>query len=215
MPILDLSRRIEAGMSVFPGDPGVALDEMATYEKDGCKVTEFCFGSHTGTHLDAPCHFLPGGKSVTDFPLEYFTGDAICLAPTLTYGGADENPVMDLSPEDRARVISGMHVLLSSGWESRAGTDAFYRGYPVFAKDLVDFLLEKRVRLLGLDLPTVQEVGDADPSPMHRRILAHDLLPVEGLTGISALVGKTFRFTAMPLPVFGSDGSPVRAYAEL
>ena len=68
MKPVDLSYPLETGMPVWPGDPAVSLETVCTAETDGCRITRLTLGSHTGTHLDAPCHVLPGGSSLDELP---------------------------------------------------------------------------------------------------------------------------------------------------
>lgn len=214
MRIIDLSSKIHEGMAVFPGDPGVSLELMCTHEKNHCQVTELRFGSHTGTHIDAPRHFLEDRESITEIPLDSVAGEAVCVGAKLYYAGGDAHPVMNLSDEDKAVIRTGDRVIISTGWERKAGTPAFFEGYPIFDKDLLTFLIDKKVCMIGIDLPTVESnIDPADPFAMHRMILSLGIIPVEGLVNLSGLIGRRFFFSAVPLLLENGDGSPVRAYA--
>jgi len=216
MRIIDLSSKIHEGMNVFPGDPCVSLHLTSAHDADAFQVTELRFGSHTGTHIDAPRHFLAGGAAITEVPLDSVVGDAVCIKAKIYYAGGELHPVIDLSEEDKSAIRTGDRVLLSTGWEEKAGTPAYFLGYPVFAKELLLFLLEKKVRMIGIDLPTVESNIDPDDTfAMHRMILSHGIIPVEGLINLSELAGKRFFFAAAPLLLENGDGSPVRAYAVM
>ena len=214
MKIIDLTRKIFEGMPVYPGDPGVTLNLMSTHEKDGCQVTELRFGSHTSTHLDAPVHFLPGQKALQDIPLEAFVGEAICLSAKLYYAGGEPHPVIDLSDSAKSEVRMQDRVIISTGWEEKAGTDGFFENYPIFSEELLTFLLDKKIKITGVDLPTVEAVESVGKtSSMHKMILSRNIIPVEGLVNLDGLIGKRFFFSAAPLLLENGDGSPVRAYA--
>lgn len=213
MKIMDLTRKIYAEMPVYPGDPGVSLDAMCTFEDNICQVTLLRFGSHTGTHLDAPRHFLPDGKTLPELPLDIFVGEAVCVRARIYYAGGEAHPVIELGAEERARIQPGDRVLISTGWEEKSGTTAYFEGYPIFSAELLVFLLDRQIRLLGVDLPTVESVGE--PFAMHRALLSKDIIPVEGLINLVELIDRRFLFSAAPLVLENGDGSPVRAYAIL
>ena len=102
MRMIDLTRKIYAGMPVYPGDPGVSLDPMCTFEDNICQVTLLRLGSHTGTHLDAPRHFLPDGKTLPELPLDIFVGEAVCVRARIYYATqvADQQPTIVLFCND-------------------------------------------------------------------------------------------------------------------
>jgi len=213
MKIIDLTRKIYAGMPVFPGDPGVSLDPMCSFEDNVCQVTELRFGSHTGTHLDAPRHFLPEGPALPAVPLETFVGEAICVQAKVYYAGGETHPVIELSDEDCARIRPGDRLIISTGWDEKADTHAFFVGYPIFSEKLVAFLLQSKICMLGVDLPTIESVGES--TYMHKALMGIGILPVEGLLHLSGLVGRRFFFSAAPLNLENGDGCPVRAYAMI
>ncbi len=214
MEIRDLSSVIREGMVVFPGDPGVSLEIRCTYEKNGCQVTGLNFGSHTGTHIDAPRHFLENGTALPEVPLDSVVGEAICLEAVLRKEDFTDHPVISLSENDLNRINPGDRVILSTGWEGKAGTAAYFIQYPIFDRELVLALMGLHVRMIGIDLPTVEWTGNPlDPFEMHKAILSCGMIPVEGLVNLKDLKGKRFFFSAAPMPLENGDGSPVRAYA--
>lgn len=216
MEIKDLSTVIREGMVVFPGDPGVSLEIRCTYEKNGCQVTGLSFGSHTGTHIDAPRHFLENGAALPEVPLDSVVGEAICLEAALRREAGTDHPVIDLAESDLARIKSGDRVILATGWEEKSGTAAYFIRYPVFDRNLILELIGRNVRMIGIDLPTIEWTGNpGDPFEMHKVILSRGMIPVEGLVNLKDLIGKRFFFSAAPMPLENGDGSPVRAYAIL
>lgn len=75
--IIDLTQPIYSGMEVYPGDPLVTIKKLFSYKKQGYVISKLSLGNHTGTHIDAPCHMVEGGKTLSDFPVDYFQGQAI------------------------------------------------------------------------------------------------------------------------------------------
>ncbi len=211
MKIIDLSMRIFSGMPVFPGDPEVSVAvDTPLYERE-YQLSRIQFGSHTGTHIDAPRHFLPDSAAVSDIDLDCFVGQAICLRPSLTRFESDGRPTLDLSDAQRKSICSGDRIILSTGWEAEAGRPEYFGDYPLFSEALIGFLLDKQLKLLGADLPTL--AGRPDPYRFHREMFLGHTVFVEGLVRTGELPEGRFFFSAVPLKIVNGDGSPVRAYA--
>lgn len=211
MRIIDLSMPVFSGMPVFPGDPVVSITPETTLSESDYRVSQIRFGSHTGTHIDAPSHFLPDGETVSDVDLLRFVGEAVCLRASVTEESRDNKRIIGLSAAQRQLIRTGGRILLSTGWEAMAGTEEYFRDYPLFSEELIEFLLEKQLVLLGADLPTL--AGREDPFRLHREMLSGGTVFVEGLVQTGDLPEKSFFFSAAPLKISNGDGSPVRAYA--
>jgi len=209
MNIIDLSGTIYEGMSVYPGDPGVTLKKLADFPADGCQVTELKMGSHTGTHVDAPAHFLPNGKSLSEMPLAPYVGEAVCVKASLRLDLS--RPVIFLSSEERNLIRRHDRVIISTGWEKNAGSDAYFQDFPVFSSELLEDLLALEILLIGVDLPSVEDMTSAESA--HAKLLSQEIVIVEGLINLTSLQERRFFLSAAPLRILAGDGSPVRAYA--
>jgi kynurenine formamidase len=195
MTVVDLTHPIEPGMPVFPGDPEVRFHGCLDYSDHGFRVTELQFGTHAGTHLDAPAHFLPGAGTVEAISLEKLVGPASVVDP--------HDPPRSFAPGER--------VLLRTGWSSRWGTDDYFTGFPGIERDLVERLAAAPVALLGLETPTLHPDAEEDAA-LHRLLLGRGVVLVENLVSLDRLTGP-FTLVALPLPFRGLDGSPCRVIA--
>jgi kynurenine formamidase len=211
MKIIDLSMSVFSGMPVFPGDPAVSVTVEKQLFENEYQVSRIRFGSHTGTHIDAPRHFLTEGAAVSDIDLECFVGEAICLRPSFAKTEVVGRPTFDLTDSQRESIRPGDRIILSTGWEKLTGTPEYFGNYPLFSEDLIMFLLEKQPVLLGADLPTL--AGSGDPFRLHREMFSGRTVFVEGLVRTGELREGRFFFSAAPLKIINGDGSPVRAYA--
>ncbi|MBP7403178.1 MAG: cyclase family protein [Clostridia bacterium] len=223
MEMYDLSVTIRPGMDVFPGDPPFRADAAATIGRDGCNVLDLSMGTHTGTHIDVPRHFLAEGAPVDAVGPERFTGPA--WFADLTREAA--TGILDLVRMDLSMLCPGDFLVLRTGWEERRGTPGFFTGLPRFAPGSAERLASLGVGMLGTDMPTVLAAlpdGDAVDSPetggvprdasvMHRALLSRGILLLEGLVGLAPLCGRRLTLFALPLRIAGADGSPVRAVA--
>lgn len=214
---MDLSLPIRDGMPVYPGDPPVSIRVASRHETHGYELRILSMGTHTGTHLDAPVHFVPGGPPLSDLPPEAFLGRAFVVQTEIMPPQPDPAEWARLRlPPLPAGFSRGDILLLSTGWETRAGTTACFDRIPRFVPGTGRALVAAGVRILGLDLPTVREEGP-DGAAMHRELLGAGILLVEGLVHLEGLLRAAgtcpFHFQALPLPIEGGDGCPVRALA--
>ena len=211
MKVVDLTHTIRNGMPVYPGCEGPALLPACSHDAAGFRETSLSLLSHTGTHIDAPAHVFPDGKTLDAFPPEHFIGEGIVLDCTTL------KPGKPISVRDMKRLHDGLdgaeYVLFRTGWSDRWGSPAYFEGYPCIDEKAADYLLESGKKGIGFDSPSVDPVADAE-LPLHKRLLAGDaFLIVENLTNLETLLGESFTFCALPLKYEGADGAPARALA--
>ncbi len=210
MKIIDLTHEIHTGMMAYPGDPEISLEEVATFETDGCHVDYFKGGSHTGTHIDAPYHFLPEGKRITDYPVSRFIGEGrVC---NLQHKKAGEAITADEINPCLEGFRQGDFLLLQTGWSEKYGTDE-YLNHPYISLEAAKLMVESGVSIIAVDFlnvdPTLREQWDTHPV-----FLSNEVLIVENINNSLELdAGSQYCFCFVPMKLGGSDGAPVRAYA--
>lgn len=206
--LYDLSHWLEPAMPVFPGDP--AVDFEVVEQQPPWRVTRLQLGSHSGTHIDAPLHYFGTGRPISDYPLERFILPAVVI-PIET--PVDNQPISAsvLNPW-QDRINSGIAVLFRTNWDSYFGTSR-YEQHPYLSLELVAVLASCRVGLVGIDTLSVDSTVQGTDYA-HRLLLGAEILIVENLRGLVWLVpGRLYGFAAIPLPLRGCDGAPVRAFA--
>ncbi|CVN78032.1 MULTISPECIES: cyclase family protein [Micrococcus] len=223
-PLL-LSRPLEDRMPVYPGDPGVRIRPALTVAQDGVAVMALEIGSHAGTHVDAPCHTVPGGRTV-----EGLTWDELC-GDTLVLGLAGLAPGEPISAARLAPLLPGTdaqtpaRLLLATGWD-RHWRDGLLRArHPFLTGEAAAMLWDRGIRLLGVDMLSPDPTGLAgEPDlPAHAAFLGGDGIIVENLVGLDALRpagaapradwSARLRLEVHPLPLAGGDGAPARVLA--
>jgi arylformamidase len=193
----DLTRPLAPGGPVYPGDPAVRFRAHAELARDGYRVTEVSLGTHAGTHLDAPAHFLAGGAPVDQLPLDRLLGPA---------------RVLDLRAAETWEVAAGDRLLLRSGWEERWGGADYFHAFPPLPEALARALARAPAALLGRDTPSLHPDPEAD-ARLHRLLLGAGVLILENLAGLAALPDHVW-LAALPLPLAGLDGAPCRVVAR-
>jgi arylformamidase len=205
MKIYDISIPISPTMPTYPGDPPVVIEPIKQIGKGSpSNVSRVSFGGHTGTHFDPPLHFIPGGKPIDQLDLSVLYGAARVVDLTRV---DREITVRDL---ERARVPKRATRLLfktrsSTLWE-RAG---FQKEYVGIAWDAAQWLVDRGVKLVGVDYLSVETFGASEPRT-HRTLLGAGVVVVEGLNLRDIKPGK-YTFIGLPLKIQDGDGAPGRA----
>jgi kynurenine formamidase len=204
---VDLTQPIETGMQTYPGDPEVAVRPHATDEENEARVSALECGSHTGTHVDAPAHTEPDGKTLDGYPLERFVFDAVRV-------DCRDLEAREPIPASRVPDSDADLVAFWTGWDAHWGTDQYLEHpylSPAAAETCANRGLDVAVDALNPD-PTPTENASADEPEgvqAHHALLGDESLILENLTGLGA-VGDRFELRAYPLAL-ASDGAPVRA----
>lgn len=217
MQFIDLTYPIEHGMSHFtaPWHPDVSVEKMGSIEKVGRETRKICLGTHSGTHMDAPLHFIPGGNSIDQIPLETLIGNVTILRfPDLAENGCLTRKMLEMYPLSQ-------RIIIVFGWGRNWNTDSYYKGYPFISMDAAKYLVEKGVQLVGMDTPSPDDsriqIGNPDlnveeDSPVHKFFLSRGVILVEYLANLDAIRDPAgWNLIVMPLKIIGADGSPVRA----
>ena len=185
-------------------------EEMAHHYAEGVsfEISEMRFQTSVGTYLDSPYHRYPDRRDVGALSLSEV------VRPGVAVDARGAEPGQAVGPEVLPDAdLAGRTVLFCFGWDDHWGTEQYYE-YPFVSEAVVDELLEREVALVGVDTLNVDD--HRDPArPVHSRLLAEDVLIVENLANVDAVLGEPFRFFAAPLKAIGTAAMPVRAFAEV
>jgi len=206
--LVDLSHPLRSGMPVFPGTPDTSVEPLCTIAKDGFAEMALRLTTHTGTHIDAPCHVLRGAKSLDQFPLETFQGPAVVIDVT----GADAIGLPAIQAQE-SRLSQVQFVLFRTGWAWKWGSRDYFDGFPVLTPEAAKWLAEFELKAVGFDAVSIDAVSNAY-LPNHRTFLGREILILENLTNLQNLPKAIFELQCYPLAIPGADASPVRAVAR-
>jgi arylformamidase len=207
-------RFVDLTLTVRSGMRGVAIEPHTRIHPDGYNTTNLHLYSHSGTHMDAPLHFLDGGSTIDRWPLAQLVGPAhlIDLSAVEPHG---LHTVDDLLPH-AARVTPGCRLLLRTDWSLHADLPDYRPDMPRISTELARWLVDRQVALVGVETPSVASLrpeNKAELTEVHRTLLGGNIVIVESLTNLRELRRETVEFIALPLKIDGGDGSPVRAIA--
>ena len=204
--IYDISVPIRNGGLVYPGNPAISITpQQAISAGAGANVSRLDFGSHTGTHVDAPKHFFDDGAGVDTIPLELLMGPARLLAfgdSVMSIGEAE------LAAHDLTGVTRVLLKTRNSKWLATGSTE-FHSDYTYLAPDGAEYLVRLGVRLVGVDYLSVEQFHSGHHRT-HRTLLEQGIVIVEGLLLNEPPAGD-YHFRCLPLRLTGLDGAPARA----
>ena len=202
MRIIDISQRIQHDMTVYPGDPQFHSHLVSSFKQGSiCEVSELTIGSHCGTHIDAPRHMIPGGATIDSLPLENFIGD--CRVLTFSASIVTEKMLAE------KQVREGERILLRTDPKGEYLPKNGMFNPAVLSMRAAQYLAEKKVRLIGIDAPTVENMEICD-GEIHRMLLNAGVAILEGLC-LSEVTGEHYYLSALPLSLYGENGAPCRA----
>ncbi len=201
---IDISIPLKTGMVHWPGDPEVRVERvLATERGDPANVSSIAMGSHTGTHMDPPFHYIPGGTTLDAMPFEATIGPARVIEI--------EDPE-SAKPEELARhdIKPGERILLKTRNSQRAwSTDNFLADFVFISGPGAEYLAERDIRLIGVDYLSVGGFY-ADGDAIHRALLGAGIWIVEGLNLAGVGPGQ-YELVCLPIRIQQSDGAPARA----
>ncbi len=187
-------------------EPRLSWQHCVDHSFFKCQVSLFSMVSHMGTHVDAPLHYIPKGKTTSQVDLSAYCGEATCIDVT-AYTNGPEIDLTEALEKNQELIKPGMLLLLYTGWGEIANTREFFT-FPDLAENSGALLEQYGVKGIGVDMPSVDNAGKT-----HVEILGRDIGIFESVINLKPLVGKKFFFSAVPLKFEDGDGSPVRAYA--
>jgi arylformamidase len=207
--VIDLTHTIAEGMPAYPGTEPPKIEQANTVEKDGFAEKRISMFSHTGTHLDAPSHMLAIGATLDQLGMDHFVGKA-CVIDVQGQEMIEQSLLLS-----QTSLVDGCSfVLFHTGWSRFWGQEAYFSDFPVLSLGAARWLAQRGLKGVGFDAISVDPVSSTT-FENHYVFFDANMINIENLTGLDALVGKQFLFSCLPLKLKDGDGSPVRAVAIL
>jgi arylformamidase len=192
------------GMPSFPNDPAFAVRSLRSRARgDPYDLSGLSLGSHAGTHIDPPSHFVPGGAAVDRLDLDVLNGPCRVVQVSISepiVGAAEVRAI----PEGTERVL--FRTRNSERW---ARSLTFFSDYVGLGLAAAEALIERRVRLVGIDSLSIEN-DPTEAYPVHHLLLRRGTVILEGLL-LSEVPAGEFRLECLPLRVRDGDGGPARA----
>ena len=214
--VVDLTYDIHEGMTTFPvhWHPTVEITQLGRHGIENRETRKVVLGTHTGTHCDAPRHFIAGGQTIDRIDPDLWIGPALLL----DFSAADESH--EITVADLERCIGERRperLVLRFDWSRYWGTSKFYQDHPYLGTPAAEWLVGRGVRLLGMDTPMPDNpahgAGSSNDSPIHKILLGQGVVLVEYLCNLSEIPSPEFELVVCPLKILDGDGAPARCLA--
>jgi len=211
---IELSHPLRADLGRIPFFPAPRFARIMSMPDDPLNLTEMQMVCHFGTHVDAPCHFVPDGPAFHEIPLERLYGPGVVWRiETEPYGVIDAETLARATPA----LHQGDIVLIDAGWASHFGTSRYDQN-PSLTVAAAQWLVEHGAKLVGVDFATPDLAVDRRPPgfdwPVHQVLLGHGVLIAEQLTNLRPLAGRRIEAMFLALRIEGADGGPARVIAR-
>ena len=210
MKIVDLTHPLSDDTPMMPGMAAPSFRDIARWETDGYRMSEYRLLNHTGTHVDAPSHYSADGDTLDEIALERLVCDAVTLDVSARTPGP--LPLAELEPL-LAPVRAGDQLFLHSGNGARYGTEAYWTGWSYPDAEATRAIVELGISGIGFDGPSADPV-DTEDYGLHAIWLGGGRLILENLANLDQLPARAPVVVA-PLKVSGANGAPARVFALL
>jgi len=211
--IVDLTYPVTSEMLVYPGTERPSFQWIGRVNSEGYNLTRMTMLVHTGTHVDAPLHFIEGGRAIDELPLNCFYGPA----KIIKLKEKPESKEINL----KSIIMSGIKlnendiIIISTGISEYSKGIEYNFQYPYPSEELINWLIEKKIKAYMTDATSIDPVS-AKESPRHKQLLGAGIPIVENLCNLNELPNnKEFIVCALPLKLIGREGSLCRAVALL
>lgn len=212
MEPIDLTLEISNKLPSFPGSPGPQFISWADKKSDGYNLELIFLSSHSGTHLDAPYHFIEKGIKIDVVPLSRLITSAILCK-------IRKGPDMPITRNDIAsfeakngKIQPNSAIVFGTGWSRNLTREDYFTKNPGLSAGAARYLSERRVSLVGIDSPSI-DLGKDPKFSAHHVLLKSGILILENLCNIDKIKRTGFMLIVLPLKLKGATGSPVRAVA--
>ena len=213
MKLIDLTMTISTRTPNFPASPKPQFIPWSNLKEDGYNLELLFLSTHTGTHLDAPCHFVKDGLGIDQIPLDRLVGKATIIKLQKAKNTAITKSDIISFEKKNGKIPDHSSIFFFTGWQKNLKKNNYFTENPGLTVSAAKHLVSKRINLVGIDSPSI-DLGRDGSFGVHHILLKDNVLIVENLTNLNKISSREFNFTILPLKLKDATGSPVRAVAS-
>ena len=212
MKVIDLTLTVSNKIPTSPGSPQPNFIPWEKIKDDGYNLELLFLSSHTGTHLDAPYHFLEKGAKIHEISLKKLVSEAALIKSRKSSGQSITKTDIQKFEKKHGKIENFSSVIFYTGWQKNLQKKYYFTKNPGLSVSAAKYLASKKISLVGIDSPSIDLGADSQFS-VHQIFAKKGMLIVENLTNLDKIKPSKFHLVVLPLKLKNTTGSPVRAIA--
>jgi len=212
MKVIDLTLTVSNKIPTFPGSPQPSFIPWENIKEDGYNLELLFLSTHTGTHMDAPHHFLEKGAKIHEISLKNLVSEAVLIKSRKKSNESITKTDIQKFEKKHGKIDGFSSVIFLTGWQRNLQKKYYFTSNPGLAVSAAKYLASKKINLVGIDSPSI-DVGTDSKFSVHQIFAKKGMLIVENLANLDKIKSSTFHLVVLPLKLKNATGSPVRAVA--
>ena len=212
MKIIDLTLTVSSKTPTFPGSPQPSFIPWENVKEDGYNLELLYMSTHTGTHMDAPHHFLEKGAKIHEISLEKLVSEVALIQSRKSGGESITKIDIQKFEKKHGKIENFSSVIFYTGWQRNLQKKSYFTKNPGLSVSAAKYLALKKIGLVGIDSPSI-DLGKDSKFSVHQIFAKKGILIVENLANLDKIKSSKFHLVVLPLKLKNATGSPVRAIA--
>ena len=212
MKVIDLTLTVSNKIPTFPGSPQPNFIPWENIKEDGYNLELLFLSTHTGTHMDAPHHFLEKGAKIHEISLKNLVSEAVLIKSRKKSNESITKTDIQKFEKKHGKIDGFSSVIFLTGWQKNLQKKYYFTKNPGLSASAANYLASKKVSLVGIDSPSI-DLGTDSKFSVHQIFAKKGILIVENLANLEKIKSSKFHLVVLPLKLKGATGSPVRAIA--
>ena len=212
MKIIDLTLTVSDKIPTFPGSPQPNFIPWENIKEDGYNLEVLFLSSHTGTHMDAPHHFLEKGAKIHEISLKKLVSEAVLIQCKKSSSKSITKTDIQKFEKNHGKIENFSSVIFYTGWQKNLQKKYYFTKNPGLSVSAAKYLASKKISLVGIDSPSI-DLGKDSKFSVHKIFAKKGMLIVENLANLDKIKSPKFHLVVLPLKLKNATGSPVRAIA--
>ena len=211
MKVIDLTLTVSEKIPTFPSSPKPHFIEWETIPKDGYNLELLFLSTHTGTHIDAPFHFVKNGKKIHEIAPERLVNEAVLIRIGKNSNRSISKTDIQNFEQKNGKIENGSTVIFYTGWQKNLNKEFYFTENPGLSVSAAKYLVSKKINMVGIDSPSI-DLGTDSKFSVHHVLAKNNILIVENLANLNKIKSNNFHLITSPLKLKNATGSPIRAF---